>query len=81
MYILSDDEILFIVSCNTTNLNLDNAIEGSMQRVADRVLQDKQCSIARTMLHLCWLQYELVTLKLFRTLFVVSLQRYSMQCF
>jgi len=38
-----------------------NAIEGSVQRVAVQVLQGMQCSIGRTMLHLCWLQYEVVS--------------------
>jgi len=41
--------------------NKHNTIEGNVQRVADRVLQSVQCSISRKMLHLCWLQYEVVT--------------------
>ena len=33
-----------------------------MRRVGDRELQGMRCSIGRTILHLCWLQYEVVTI-------------------
>jgi hypothetical protein len=44
-----------------TSTSKFNAIEGSVRRVADRVLQGMRFSVGRTMLHLCWLQYEVVT--------------------